>query len=51
MARVIVSDTARADLRLILSELYARAGYEVASKFAEKFKDVYRNSELIGRGA
>jgi toxin ParE1/3/4 len=42
MARVVVTDLAKRDLRRILSDLAARAGYRVAERYAEDFKVAYR---------
>jgi plasmid stabilization system protein ParE len=42
MARVVVSDEAKRDVRRILSDLAERAGYRVAERYAEDFKATYR---------
>ena len=42
MARVIVTERAKRDLRRILSDLNERAGYSVAARYAIDFKAVYR---------
>jgi|HubBroStandDraft_4_1064222.scaffolds.fasta_scaffold310669_1 toxin ParE1/3/4 len=42
MARVVVSDHAKRDIRRILSNLAERAGYRVAARYAEDFKATYR---------
>ena len=38
MARVIVTERAKRDLRRILSDLNERAGYNVAARYAIDFK-------------
>jgi plasmid stabilization system protein ParE len=38
MARVIVAERAKRDVRRILSDLYERAGYRVAARYADEFK-------------
>jgi plasmid stabilization system protein ParE len=43
MARVIVTEHAKWDVREIISDLNRRAGHIVASRYATDFKDVYRN--------
>jgi plasmid stabilization system protein ParE len=43
MARVIVTEHAKRDVREIISDLHRRAGHIVASRYAADFKDVYRN--------
>jgi len=42
MARVIVTERAKRDLRRILSDLDERAGYGVAARYAADFKTAYR---------
>jgi len=42
MARVVVSELAKRDLRRILSDLNRKAGYRVAARYAEDFKATYR---------
>jgi len=42
MARVVVSDQAKRDVRRILSDLAERASYRVAERYAEDFKATYR---------
>ena len=42
MARVVVTEPARHDIRDILTDLSERAGYAVAARYAEDFKAVYR---------
>jgi plasmid stabilization system protein ParE len=42
MARVVVSNLAKRDLRLILSDLNRKAGYSVAASYAADFKATYR---------
>ena len=42
MARVIVTERAKRDLRRILSDLNERAGYSVAARYAIDFKAAYR---------
>ncbi len=42
MARVIVSNNAKRDLRRILSDLAKRAGYRVAERYGAEFKATYR---------
>jgi plasmid stabilization system protein ParE len=42
MARVVVSDNAKRDIRWILSDLAERAGYRVAARYAEDFKAMCR---------
>jgi len=42
MARVIVTERAKRDLRRILSDLNDRAGYSVAARYAIDFKAAYR---------
>ena len=42
MARVIVTDPAKRDLRRILSDLAERAGYRVAERYGVEFKATYR---------
>ena len=42
MARVVVTDQAKRDLRYILSDLANRAGYRVAERYAVEFKSAYR---------
>ena len=43
MARVVVTEHAKRDVRKIISDLNRRAGYSVASRYAADFKNVYRN--------
>ena len=43
MARVVVTDQAKRDIRRILSDLTERAGYRVAERYALEFKAVYRH--------
>ena len=42
MARVVVTETAKYDVRRILSDLHERAGHRVAAKYAAEFKAAYR---------
>jgi toxin ParE1/3/4 len=42
MARVIVTDRAKRDIRRILSDLQDQAGYRVAERYADEFRAVYR---------
>jgi toxin ParE1/3/4 len=42
MARVVVSDLAKRDVRRILSDLNEKAGYRVAANYAAEFKNTYR---------
>ena len=42
MARVIVTQRAKRDLRRILSDLNERAGYSIAARYAADFKTTYR---------
>jgi plasmid stabilization system protein ParE len=42
MARVIVTERAKRDLRYILSDLNERAGFRVAERYAAEFKVTYR---------
>lgn len=42
MARVVVTDRAKHDLRRILSDLDERAGHRVAVRYATDFKTTYR---------
>jgi toxin ParE1/3/4 len=42
MARVIVTQRAKLDVRRILSDLNERAGYRVAARYAADFKAAYR---------
>jgi len=42
MARVIVTDPAKRDVRRILSDLTERAGYRVAERYGAEFKATYR---------
>lgn len=42
MARVVVTDQAKSDIRRILSDLADRAGYRVAERYASEFKAAYR---------
>jgi toxin ParE1/3/4 len=41
MANVLVTELAKADVRDILTNLNARAGFKVASQYAEDFKAAY----------
>jgi plasmid stabilization system protein ParE len=51
MARVIVSEHAKRDLRRILSDLNGRAGYRVAERYARDFKATYRRlADVPGSG-
>lgn len=43
MARVVVTETAKHDVRRILSDLHERAGHRVAAKYADAFKAAYRH--------
>jgi toxin ParE1/3/4 len=43
MARVVVAEHAKKDIRKIISDLNRRAGYIVATRYAADFKNVYRN--------
>ncbi len=47
MARVIVTDPARHDLRRILSDLTERAGYRVAERYGAEFKATYRRLSTL----
>ena len=42
MARVVVTNQAKRDLRSIFSDLNERAGYRVAARYAADFKATYR---------
>ena len=42
MARVVVTERAKRDLRYILSELNEMAGYRVAERYTAEFKATYR---------
>jgi plasmid stabilization system protein ParE len=42
MARVIVTERAKRDLRRILSDLNERAGYRIAERYAADFRAAYR---------
>ena len=42
MARVIVTERAKRDLRYILSDLSEKAGHRVAERYAADFKAAYR---------
>ncbi len=42
MARVVVTEPAKQDVRAILTELSALAGHSVAARYAEDFKAAYR---------
>jgi len=42
MARVVVTEPAKRDVRRILSDLTERAGYRVATNYAADFKAAYR---------
>jgi len=42
MARVTVTDQAKRDLRLIISDLAERAGFRVAERYGAEFKATYR---------
>ena len=51
MARVIVAEPAKQDVRDILTDLGERAGYGVASRYAEDFKAAYRGiAQFPGSG-
>jgi plasmid stabilization system protein ParE len=50
MARVIVSEQAKRDLRRILSDLYERAGYGIAARYADEFKAAYRRIAHVPAG-
>ncbi len=50
MARVIVTERAKRDLRRILSELNERAGYSVAARYAADFKATYRRLVNVPAG-
>jgi toxin ParE1/3/4 len=43
MAQVVVTEYAKRDVREIISDLYRRAGYIVAARYAADFKNVYRD--------
>ena len=42
MARVVVTEFAKRDVRNILSDLSERASYRIAARYADEFKAVYR---------
>ena len=42
MARVVVTELAKRDVRHILSDLSERAGNRVAARYAQEFKAIYR---------
>jgi toxin ParE1/3/4 len=42
MARVVVTDQAKRDIRRILSDLTERAGHRVVERYAAEFKAAYR---------
>ena len=42
MARVVVTDSAKRDVRRILSDLNLKAGHRVAANYAAEFKATYR---------
>ena len=51
MARVIVTEPAKQDVRDILTDLSERAGYGVASRYAADFKAAYRGlAQFPGNG-
>jgi plasmid stabilization system protein ParE len=50
MARVIVTDRAKRDLRRILSDLNERAGFRVAERYGADFKATYRRLVDIPAG-
>jgi plasmid stabilization system protein ParE len=51
MARVIVTEPAKQDVRDILTDLSERAGYGVASRYAADFKAAYRGlAQFPGSG-
>lgn len=43
MARVVVTETAKHDVRRILSDLNERAGHRIAARFASELKAAYRS--------
>jgi toxin ParE1/3/4 len=43
MARVVVTEYAKRDVRDIISELNRHAGYTVAARYAADFKNIYRD--------
>jgi plasmid stabilization system protein ParE len=45
MARVVLTEPAKGDLRRILSDLNERAGHRVALRYAADFKMAYRRLE------
>jgi toxin ParE1/3/4 len=50
MARVIVAERAKRDVRRIISDLYERAGYRVATRYANEFKAAYRRLSHVPAG-
>jgi plasmid stabilization system protein ParE len=43
MARVVVTENAKRDVRAIISDLHRIAGHTVASRYAADFKTVYKD--------
>ncbi len=50
MARIIVTERAKLDVRRILSDLSERAGYGVAARYAADFNAVYRHLADVPAG-
>jgi plasmid stabilization system protein ParE len=47
MARVVVTELAKRDVRRILGDLHERAGLRVATRYATAFKTAYRRLAAI----
>jgi plasmid stabilization system protein ParE len=50
MARVVVTELAKRDIKAILSDLNERAGYRVAERYAAAFKAAYRRLTHVPAG-